>query len=74
MVDVKPYQIWEVYSWDEKRWRRVAVVDVLLATEARNVVTLQYLDVPAGAPDFEVDRVRMEREPQSFRYVGYAPV
>jgi len=68
-VEVRPAQIWKVYSWAEKRWRRASVVNVLV-----NQVELQYLDMP-GAPDlartFQADLRRMEREPQSYRFVGY---
>jgi hypothetical protein len=69
MVEVKPAQIWEVYSKAENRWRRACVVNVLT-----DQVEIQYLDMP-DAPDlartFQADRRQMGREPQSFRLVGY---
>jgi len=69
MVEVKPAQVWEVYSQAESHWRRACVVNVLV-----NQVELPYLDMP-GASDlartFQADPRRMEREPQSFRLVGY---
>jgi hypothetical protein len=65
MVEVKPAQVWEVYSKAENRWRRACTVNVLM-----NQVELQYLDMP-DAPDLaRADLRRMEREPQSFRLVG----
>jgi hypothetical protein len=67
--EVRPCQVWDIYSYDEKRWRRVSVVNVLM-----NKVELLYLDMPE-TPDVArtayADLGRMEREPQSYRFVSH---
>jgi hypothetical protein len=69
-VEIKLYQIWEVYSLEEKRWRRVRVGNVLM-----NEVELTYLD-PPETPElwrtFRADRRRMEREPNSYRFIAHS--
>ena len=63
MPDLKPGQVWEIYSDTDKRWRRAKVANVSGPT-----VELLYQDMP-GAPD--VSRVvraqldSMEHDPLS---------
>jgi hypothetical protein len=69
-IEVKPLQVWEVYSAKEQRWRPVRVGNVLM-----NEVELTYLD-PPETPElwrtFTTDRRRMEIEPQSYRFIAHS--
>jgi hypothetical protein len=71
MPDVKPHQVWEVYSKGENRWSRTCVVNVL-----GDEVELQYLDMPT-VPDVarteRASRARMLSDQRVYRLVADVP-
>lgn len=71
MSDVRPNQVWDVYSNHDDRWRPVRVLNVL-----SDEVELQYLDMP-GVSDLartmRVSRAHMLHNQTAYRLVTDVP-